>query len=84
MDQPNPPTSTARPLAASPPSVNLIRGAAELADFIFGSREPRFQRKVYNLVQQNKLPHFRLGVSICARKSKLLQWIAEQESSCER
>lgn len=56
---------------------DVLLGADGVAEFLYGSADMR--RKVYNLVQQRKLPHFRLGASICARKSVLLEWISRQE-----
>jgi hypothetical protein len=48
---------------------DLLRGAEEIAAFLFGERKHR--RKVYYLVGDAKvrLPHFKLGSIICARKS---------------
>ena len=59
---------------------DLLRGAEEIAEFMFGDRKHR--RKVYYLVGDAKvrMPHFKLGSIICARKSRLLRWIVEQES----
>ena len=37
-------------------------------------------RQVYHLAQTNKIPVFRMGTLICARKSTILQWIADQEA----
>jgi hypothetical protein len=56
---------------------DILRGADEIAAFLFGDK--RCRRKVYNLVESGSLPYFRLGASICARKSVLLAWIANQE-----
>jgi hypothetical protein len=56
---------------------DLLRGAEEIADYLFGSRDER--RKVYHLAEKSRLPVFRLGSMLCARKSVLLQWIGEQE-----
>jgi hypothetical protein len=50
----------------------------EIAEFIFGERGSR--RKVYYLPECSRLPVFRLGSVLCARKSVLLQWISGQES----
>lgn len=58
-------------------SHDLLRGAEEIAEFLFGDRKLR--RRVYHL-RASRLPTFRLGSMICARKSVLLKWIAEQES----
>jgi hypothetical protein len=59
------------------PGDELLRGADEIGLFMFGKRGLR--RKVYHLVATSRLPVFRLGSMICARKSVLLRWIAAQE-----
>jgi hypothetical protein len=56
---------------------DILRGAEEIAEFIFGERGSR--RKVYYLAECSRLPVFRLGSVLCARKSVLLQWISGQE-----
>jgi hypothetical protein len=56
---------------------DLLKGADEIAAFIFGSRTKR--RCVYHLVAHSRLPIFRLGDLICSRRSTLLAWITEQE-----
>ncbi|WP_085977076.1 helix-turn-helix domain-containing protein [Rhodovulum sp. PH10] len=58
---------------------DLLCGGEAIAEFLFGDR--KFRRKVYNLVEAARLPTFRLGNSIYARKSVLLDWIAAQEKS---
>jgi hypothetical protein len=58
-------------------AADMLRGADEIAEFLFGDKEDR--RKVYHLVATSNLPVFKLGAMICARKSILLRWIAEQE-----
>ena len=58
-------------------STDLLRGAKEIALFMYGDREKR--RKVYHLVATSNLPVFKLGSTICARKSVLLKWIRDQE-----
>lgn len=59
---------------------DLLRGADEIATFMFGSA--RHRRKIYYLTGEASrgLPHFKMGSLICARKSTLLRWIAEQEA----
>lgn len=71
-----PATDTACPPLAD----DLLRGADEIAAFMFGSA--RHRRKVYYLTGEASrgLPHFKMGSLICARKSTLLRWIAEQEA----
>ncbi len=56
---------------------DMLRGADEIARFLYGDHEQR--RRVYHLVATSNLPVFRLGSMICARKSILLTWIADQE-----
>jgi len=57
---------------------DILRGTEEIALFLFGRRELR--RKVYHLAATSNLPVFKLGSLICARKSVLLKWVAEQET----
>jgi hypothetical protein len=56
---------------------DILRGADDIAAFLYG--DARHRRKVYNLVETDRLPHFRLGSTVCARKSVLLSWIKLQE-----
>ena len=55
-------------------SADLLHGADEIRKFTGLDR-----RSVYNLAQTSRIPVFRMGAVICARKSTLLRWIAEQE-----
>jgi hypothetical protein len=57
---------------------DLLRGADEIAEFLFGDRKLR--RRIYHLVATSKLPVFKLGSTICARRSVLLKWIRDQEN----
>jgi hypothetical protein len=57
---------------------DILRGADEIAEFIFGDKGSR--RKIYYLCECTRLPVFRLGSVLCARKSVLLGWISGQES----
>jgi hypothetical protein len=57
---------------------DLLRGADEIARFIFGERGSR--RKIYYLAETSHLPVFRLGATLCARRSVILRWISGQES----
>jgi hypothetical protein len=56
---------------------DVLYGADGIAEFLYG--DSKLRRKVYNLVENARLPHFRLGAVICARKSVLLKWIETQE-----
>lgn len=59
---------------------DLLRGADEIAKYIFG--DVKHRRKVYYLTGEatKGLPHFKIGSLICARKSTILNWIAGQEA----
>lgn len=56
---------------------DLLRGAEAIADFLYGDAAQR--RKVYHLAETSRLPIFRLGSVLCARRTVLLHWIKEQE-----
>jgi hypothetical protein len=56
---------------------DLLRGAEEIAEFLFGDQKLR--RQVYHLAATSTLPTFKLGSMICARKSVLLKWVEDQE-----
>ena len=69
-------------LIAPPPEdpdlpADILYGAAEIAEFLLTGQNGR--RKVYHLVETSRLPVFRIGSKICARRSVLLKWIADQE-----
>lgn len=70
---------TSRPLPTPDQSLapDLLRGADEIAAFLFGSR--KYRRRVYHLAETSRLPVFRLGTLLCARRSVLFDWIAVQE-----
>lgn len=61
---------------------DLLRGAEDIAGFLFGDKTQR--RKVYHLAETSRLPVFRLGSVLCARRSVLMTWIAEQEQRALR
>jgi hypothetical protein len=56
---------------------DLLRGASEIAGFMFG--EATLRRRVYHLAETSRLPVFKLGAVLCARRSVLMAWIAAQE-----
>lgn len=61
----------------APPSEtsDLLYGARAIATFL-GMRE----KQVRNRIDQNLIPTFRLGGTVCARKSRLAEWIGELEA----
>lgn len=60
---------------------DLLRGADAISIFVFGDAKQR--RKVYYYASEAKvrMPTFRMGNVICARKSKLMEWIEYQEAA---
>ena len=60
---------------------DLLRGADDIALYVFGDVKQR--RKVYYYASEAKvrMPTFRMGNVICARKSKLIEWIERQEAA---
>lgn len=56
---------------------DILEGAGAIAEYLFGT--PELRRKVYYLAQTSKLPVFRLGSVLCARKSVLAGFIKGQE-----
>ena len=59
----------------SPLSADILRGAAAIAAHLGFDR-----RVVYHLVARGSIPTFRLGETVCARKSTINAWIAAQEA----
>lgn len=55
---------------------DILKGAEEIAEFL-GEEA----RAVFYAIAKGRLPHFRVGQNIRARKSTLLAWIAEQEKT---
>ena len=53
---------------------DLLRGAESIGAWLGLS-----SRWVYNLANKGRFPCFRLGNTLCARKSTLASWIASQE-----
>jgi hypothetical protein len=56
---------------------DLLEGADAIAEFLFGARTDR--RRVYRLRDKGRLPLFRIGGRLCARRSTLREWLADQE-----
>lgn len=54
---------------------DLLRGADAIAAYLGFPR-----RAIYHAVSKGHLPHFRIGETVCARKSTLTTWIAAQEA----
>jgi hypothetical protein len=78
---------TVAPYPADRPTLHsdLLCGAGQLATWFYGADTRANRRKIYHLTSEvspeRRLPTFRLGDGlVCARISRLLEWIAEQES----
>jgi len=64
-------------VALLPPD-DLLRGASAIAFFLLN--DPGQRRVVYHLFEKKRLPAFRLGKRIYARKSTLSAWIEALEA----
>jgi len=63
-------------------SKDILVGGHAIAEFIFGDQ--KYHKRLYHLSSskipiERRIPTFRLGDVLCARKSTILKWIAEQE-----
>jgi hypothetical protein len=56
--------------------LDLLTGADAIAAFM--GVKPR---RVYHLAETLRLPVFRLGATLCARRSTLIRWIEDMERS---
>jgi hypothetical protein len=78
-----PAKQVALPDTTGPPepllSEDLLVGAGEISKFVYGTSRRR--RAIYHLFEQNALPGFRWGGQLCARKSKLMEFIRERENA---
>jgi hypothetical protein len=54
--------------------IDLLTGADAIASFI-GVKS----RRIYHLAETKRLPIFRMGATLCARRSTLVKWIEEME-----
>ena len=61
-----------------PKAEQPIRGAAAIAEFIFGDHTSR--RKVYYLAERTKLPIYRMGSTLYLRPSAYEAWVEKQEA----
>ncbi|MEQ8251884.1 MAG: helix-turn-helix domain-containing protein [Oceanibaculum nanhaiense] len=53
---------------------DLLRGADEIARFLGLNK-----RAIYHAIERGRIPHFRFGANLYARRSSLLAWIEKQE-----
>ncbi|MCJ2131602.1 DNA-binding protein [Methylobacterium sp. E-045] len=62
-----------------PLAEDLMTGADAIAAFMFGSASEANKRRVYHAADKLGLPSFKLGGTLCARRSTILAWIESQE-----
>lgn len=60
---------------------DLMTGAPAIAEFMFGTDTETNRRRVYHAADKLGLPTFKLGGTVCARRSTILRWIEQQESA---
>lgn len=65
---------TAKP--AGPIQGEMLYGTKAIAEFL-GIRP----RQALHLMEQGRLPHFHIGRVLCANRSTLRAWLAEQEAA---
>jgi hypothetical protein len=64
-----------------PLAEDLMTGADAIAVFMFGDATEANRRRVYHSADKLGLPCFKLGGTLCARRSTILAWIERQESA---
>ena len=64
-----------------PLAEDLMTGADTIAEFMFGDASEANRRRVYHSADKLGLPTFKLGGTLCARRSTILGWIERQESA---
>ena len=60
-------------------SGDVLEGAAQIAEFLYGSSDTKRRRRIFYLAERRLIPVFRMGETICARRSTLTRWMSEQE-----
>ncbi len=58
-------------------SDDMLLGTEAIAKWLLGDGAEA--RKIYGMAEAGRLPCFKIGKRICARKSVLLRWIEQQE-----
>ena len=79
---PKPASATAKTEPVPSLSEDLLRGAEQIATFMFG--DPKMRRQVYHLAQTGQIPVFKLGSTLCARRSTLISRIESLETESKR
>ena len=62
---------------------DLLRGGEAIKEFIFGAGGKRSEVYYYTsgnrAAEENRIPTFKIGKVVCARKSSILKWVEDQE-----
>lgn len=58
-------------------SADILHQYAEIGAFLRMT-----PKQVQHRIIAGEIPHFRIGRIVCARKSTLLAWLADQEAKC--
>ena len=61
-------------------SDDFLEGARAIACFVYN--DPERVRTIYYLYEKCRIPCFKMGATICARKSAIIEWIKTQEERC--
>jgi hypothetical protein len=75
--KPNPCVENRESEDERPSAGQLLFGAQEISQFLFGSTAHR--RRVYHLADKHGLPVFHIGSTICARERHLAMWLDEKD-----
>ncbi|MBF0561967.1 MAG: DNA-binding protein [Alphaproteobacteria bacterium] len=59
----------------------MLNGASAIAQFLGWTRRRLYYEADSCRVKATRLPVFRIGATLSARKSSLLRWIADQEAA---
>ena len=62
-----------------PLAEDLLEGAREIATFLYGNADD--VSKVRRAIRTRQIPVFKIGGTVCARRSTILRWITTQELS---
>ena len=63
------------------PADDLLSGASAIAGFLGWSRRRLYYEADGGRIKATRFPVFRIGITLCARKSTLLRWLADREAA---
>lgn len=63
------------------PADDMLNGAVAIATFLGWTRRRLYYEADSNRICNTRLPVFRIGATLSARKSSLLRWLADQEAA---